>query len=137
MNDLIVFRDLFIITNTSHSDFVTKQEFSNLIRGFIKAKKVNQKDIMLLFDSYDRDRDGHLCYREFFNVFAPFNKEYRANLRRKAGIKGAEGPMGDGTRGFDKDSSVDRFYGRERSPKRQRASASISGKGTWGMNKNR
>jgi hypothetical protein len=39
-------------------------------------------------------------------MFAPFNKEYRQNLHRKAGIKGAEGPMGDGTRGFDGATSV-------------------------------
>lgn len=78
---------------------------------------------------------------------------------RKAGIKGAEGPMGDGTRGFDgvssvkerkfntykgfnqykkhKDSSVDRFYNRNGSPKGVKNSASVSGNGTWGVNKNR
>jgi len=77
-----------------------------LIRSFIKVKKVNDKDIFLLFDTHDRDQDGTLSYKEFFNVFAPFNKEYRSNLRRKAGIKGAEGPMGDGTRGFDGVTSV-------------------------------
>ena len=60
----------------------------------------------MLFEANDRDQDGKLSYKEFFRVFAPFNKEYRANLRRKAGIKGAEGPMGDGTRGFDGISSV-------------------------------
>jgi hypothetical protein len=92
-------------------------------------------------------------------LFAPFNKEYRSNLRRKAGIKGAEGPMGDGTRGFDgvtsvkerkfatykgfnqykkhRESSVERFYERAKSPKRAKFGASNSGRGTWGVNKNR
>lgn len=84
---------------------MTKEEFSTLIRSFIKVKKIDD-DILLLFDSHDRDQDGMLKYNEFFNVFAPFNKEYRSNLRRKAGIKGAEGPMGDGTRGFDGVTSV-------------------------------
>lgn len=67
--------------------------------------------------------------------------------------------MGDGTRGFDgvtsvqerkfgtykgfnqykkhRESSMDRFYDRPKSPKRQNASASHSGQGTWGVNKNR
>lgn len=120
---------------------------------------MDDKDIFLLFDAHDRDQDGRLSYKEFFNLFAPFNREYRQNLRRKAGIKGAEGPMGDGTRGFDgntsvkerkfgvyrgfnqykkhRDSSSDRFYNRAQSPKRQKASASNAGKGTWGVNKNR
>jgi len=100
-----------------------------------------------------------LNYQEFFDIFAPFNKEYRTNLLRKEGIKGAEGPMGDGTRGFDgvssvkerkfntykgfnqykkhKDSSVERFYDRPSSPKRAKNSASVSGNGTWGVNKTR
>lgn len=155
----LIFRDLFIITNTSHSDFVTQEEFSNLVGNFIKLKKINKDDILLLFDAHDRDQDGKLSYKEFFNIFAPFNKEYRTNLRRKAGIKGAEGPMGDGTRGFDgtssvkerkfstyrgfnqykkhRDSSADRFFDRPYSPRKQKASASMSGRGTWGVNKNR
>ncbi len=150
---------MFIITNTSHSDFITKAEFSTLINEFIKLKGISEQDIFLLFDSFDRDQDDKLSYDEFFDMFAPFNKEYRTNLIRKAGIKGAEGPMGDGTRGFDgvssvqerkfntykgfnqykkhKDSSVERFYNRASSPKRAKNSASVSGNGTWGVNKNR
>jgi Ca2+-binding EF-hand superfamily protein len=130
-----------------------------LIKSFIKIKSINQEDIFQLFDSHDRDQDNLLSYQEFFDIFAPFNKEYRTNLLRKEGIKGAEGPMGDGTRGFDgvssgkerkfntykgfnqykkhKDSSAERFYDRPNSPKRPKNSASISGKGTWGVNKTR
>ena len=67
--------------------------------------------------------------------------------------------MGDGTRGFDgvtsvkerkfatykgfnqykkhRESSVERFYERAKSPKRAKFGASNSGRGTWGVNKNR
>lgn len=130
-----------------------------MIKSYIKIKSISDEDIFQLFDAHDRDQDNLLSYHEFFDIFAPFNKEYRTNLLRKEGIKGAEGPMGDGTRGFDgvtsvkerkfntykgfnqykkhKDSSVERFYERPSSPKRAKNSASVSGNGTWGVNKTR
>lgn len=115
--------------------------------------KVSKYEVYRLFEEHDKNKDGYISYKEFFNLLAPFNKEYRRNLRRKEGVRGKEVMMGDTTtsvakekkyrvyRGFNRDrrSSRDikvRGTSRGKSPRKSRTSADAGGKGTWGVNSN-
>lgn len=53
--------------------FINKNNYLNL----------NLSDIELLFERFDRDRDGVLSFHEFWTIFAPRTKEYARNLTRR------------------------------------------------------
>lgn len=141
-----------MIAVSDSSKALTKEKFRKLIRSTIKTK-ASKYEINRLFEEFDRNGDGFLSYKEFFNIFAPFNREYRRNLRRKEGARASEVPMGSirttcGNKsrdkkfqvykGFncDREKSIDRksaYLIRGKSPRRTNVASMKGGRGTWGM----
>lgn len=141
-----------MITVEDSSKVLTKEKFTKMVLEIIKYK-ASKYEIGRLFEEFDRNKDGFLSYKEFFNIFAPFNVEYRRNLRRKEGARACEVPIGSirttcGNRskdkkfqvykGFncDRERSVDReseFLIRGRSPRRTNNVSTKGGNGTWGV----
>lgn len=144
---------MFIIAVEDSSAALTKQKFRKFLKRVIKTK-ASKFEIYKIFDEFDKNKDGFLDYKEFFNIFAPFNKEYRRNLRRKEGARANEIPIGGVKttvgnksndkkfqvyKGFnlDREKSIDRksaFLIRGRSPRNTNNASLKGGRGTWGAN---
>ena len=45
--------------------------------------KLSNKDLYLIFKKYDIEQKGYLEYEDFFNIFVPYEKEYRDNNLQK------------------------------------------------------
>lgn len=134
------------------SKALTKEKFRKLVKTVIRAK-ASKYEINRLFEEFDRNEDGFLSYKEFFNIFAPFNREYRKNLRRKEGARAGEVPIGSikttcGNKsrdkkfqvykGFncDREKSIDRksaYLIRGKSPRNTNVASTKGGRGTWGL----
>ena len=44
---------------------------------------LSNKDLYLIFKKYDIEKKGYLEYEDFFNIFVPYEKEYRDNILKK------------------------------------------------------
>ena len=140
-----------MITNVSGTNAITREELISMIMSIAKSK-ASKYEIYRLFDEFDRDSKTVLNYQQFFDMIAPYNKEYRRNLRRKEGIRDNETIIGDKAqdigrthkernytvyKGFNKDRrsrsrktiNSSRGGSRGRSPR----TSALSGKGTWGV----
>lgn len=75
-------QEFFHMINYNKNGFLSIVEFEIFINKN-QYLNLNLSDIELLFERFDRDRDGVLSFHEFWTVFAPRTKEYARNLTRR------------------------------------------------------
>ena len=48
--------------------------------------ELSNKDLYLIFKKYDIEQKGYLIYEDFFNIFVPYEKEYRDDILKKENL---------------------------------------------------
>jgi len=75
-------QELFHMINYNRNGYLSVVEFEIFINNN-NYLNLNLSDIDLLFERYDKDRDGVLSFHEFLQIFVPKTKEYGKNLLQR------------------------------------------------------
>ena len=76
-------QELFGMVNYNKNGFLSVVEFE-IWSNKNPYLNLNLSDIELIFERYDRDKDGVLSFHEFMQVFTPKTREYKRNLINRA-----------------------------------------------------
>lgn len=70
--------ELFGMMDINNSGWVSLTEFERFSLEFGVA--LSMEDLSIIIDRYDKDRDGHLNFVEFSEIFLPKSSEYRRTM---------------------------------------------------------
>jgi len=76
-------QELFGMVNYNKNGFLSVVEFE-IWSNKNPYLNLNLSDIELIFERYDRDKDGVLSFHEFMQIFSPKTREYKRNLINRA-----------------------------------------------------